>query len=93
MMAKTDLGVTQKSHCQVGLNYGAKYTVDMMTGIDLYQAVGCCYFEIAQGGDEITKLFGDDAMKTGIKSYTSHMTGKEKGIHYYKDTGTLKDDG
>ena len=36
---KTDLGVTQKSHCQVGLNYGAKYTVDMMTGIDLYQAM------------------------------------------------------
>ena len=90
---KTDLGVTQKSHCQVGLNYGAKYTVDMMTGIDLYQAMDAVILKSLKAGDEITKLFGDDAMKTGIKSYTSHMTGKEKGIHYYKDTGALKDDG
>lgn len=89
----TDLGVTQKSHCQVGLNYGAKYTVDMMTGIDLYQAMDAVILKSLKAGDEITKLFGDDAMKTGIKSYTSHMTGKEKGIHYYKDTGALKDDG
>ena len=89
----TDLGVTQKSHCQVGLNYGAKYTVDMMTGIDLYQAMDAVILKSLKAGDEITKLFGDDAMKTKIKSYTSHMTGKEKGIHYYKDTGALKDDG
>ena len=88
----SNVGVTGKSHCQVGLNYGAKYTVDTMTGIDSYSALDAVVLKSLTVGDEITKLFGNDAMKNGIKSYTSHMTGKETNIHYYKDTGALKDD-
>lgn len=88
---KTDLGVTGKSHCQVGLNYGAKYTVDTMTGIDSYQAMDAVILKSLKVGDEITKLFSNDAMKTRINSYTSHMTGKETNIHYYTGTGALDD--
>lgn len=89
----TALGVTEKSHCQVGLNYGAKYKVDAMTGIDSYTAMDAVILRSLKAGDEITKLFGNDAMKTKITSYESYMTGKQTGIHYYKDTGDLGGDG
>lgn len=89
----TALGVTEKSHCQLGLNYGAKYTVDAMTGIGTYKAMEAVILRSLKAGDEITKLFGNDAMKTKITSYESYMTGKQTGIHYYKDTGDLGGDG
>ena len=88
----TDCGVTGKSHCQVGLNYGAKYKVDAMTGIGTYKAMDAVILKSLKVNDEITTLFGNEAMKTRITSYESYMTGKETNIHYYKDTGALKDD-
>ena len=88
------LGVTQKSHCQLGLNYGAKYTVDAMTGIGTYKAMEAVILKSLQANDQLTSLFSDDTViRYNIESYTSYMTGKQTNIHYYKDTGALKDDG
>lgn len=84
----TDLGVPQKSHCQVGLNYGAKYTVDTMQGIAPYYAMPAVIPESLTVNNKINHSL----VKFGA-SYTSHMTGKQTGIHYYLNSGVLDDDG
>ena len=85
---KTDLGVTQKSHCQVGLNYGAKYTVDTMQGMTPYYAMPAVIPESLT----VNNIINHSLVKFGA-SYTSHMTGKQTGIHYYTGEGALADNG
>ena len=84
----SDLGVTGKSHCQVGLNYGAKYTVDTMQEIAPYYAIHAVIPESLTVNNKINLSL----VKLGA-SYTSHMTGKQTGIHYYLSSGVLDDDG
>lgn len=81
---KTDLGVTGKSHCQVGLNYGAKYTVDTMQGMAPYYAIHAVIPESLTVNNKINLSL----VEYGA-SYTSHMTGKQTGIHYYTSAGAL----
>lgn len=84
----TELNVSRKSHCQVGLNYGAKYTVDAMQGIAPYYAIHAVIPESLTVNNKIDLSL----VKSGA-SYTSHMTGKQTGIHYYLSSGVLDDDG
>lgn len=88
---KTDLGVTQKSHCQVGLNYGAKYTVDTMTGIPPYYAMPAVVLKSLAPNDKLKSEWFGDPLKLVVRgsSYTSYMTGKQTGIHYYTSAGAL----
>lgn len=88
---KTDLGVTQKSHCQVGLNYGAKYTVDTMQGISPYQAINAVVLKSLAPNDKLKSEWFGDPLKLVVRgsSYTSYMTGKQTGIHYYTSAGAL----
>ena len=87
----TDLGVTQKSHCQVGLNYGAKYTVDTMTGIPPYYAMPAVVLKSLAPNDKLKSEWFGDPLKLVVRdsSYTSYMTGKQTGIHYYTSAGAL----
>lgn len=84
----TELNVSRKSHCQVGLNYGAKYTVDAMQGIAPYYAIHAVIPESLTVNNKI-----DLSLVKSSASYTSHMTGKQTGIHYYLSSGVLDDDG
>lgn len=84
----TELNVSRKSHCQVGLNYGAKYTVDAMQGIAPYYAIHAVIPESLTVNNKINFSL----VKSGA-SYMSHMTGKQTGIHYYLSSGVLDDDG
>lgn len=84
----TELNVSRKSHCQVGLNYGAKYTVDAMQGIAPYYAMHAVIPESLTVNNKIDLSL----VKSGA-SYTSHMTGKQTGIHYYLSSGVLDADG
>ena len=87
----TDLGVTQESHCQVGLNYGAKYTVDTMTGIPPYHAMPAVVLKSLAPNDKLKSEWFGDPLKLVVygSSYTSYMTGKQTGIHYYTSAGAL----
>ena len=88
----TKAGVIRQSHCQVGLNYGAKYTVDTMEGMAPYHAMDNVVLKSLAQGDELEKGWFGELVVPG-ESYTSCMTGKQTGIHYYKSTGDLGGDG
>ena len=82
---RTDLGVNGKSHCQVGLNYGAKYTVNEMKGIGSYDPMRAVILKSLQPKDELKgPWFTDGTVVNQIDVYTNWMTGKESSIHYYK---------
>lgn len=82
---QTDLGVKGKSHCQVGLNYGAKYTVNEMKGIGSYDPMRAVILKSLQPKDELKgPWFTDGTVVNRIDVYTNWMTGKESSIHYYK---------
>ena len=83
------LGVNGKSHCQVGLNYGAKYTVNNMQGMDSRNAMDAVILKSLKKNDVISDA---GAIVLG-KSYTSYMTGKQTNIHYYTSEGALAGDG
>ena len=85
------LGVTQESHCQVGLNYGAKYTVNEMTGIAPHQPMPAVILKSLKAGDELTS--GDFGLVVYKSSYTGYMTGKQTDIHYYTSEGALANKG
>ena len=82
---RTDLGVTGKSHCQVGLNYGAKYTVNEMKGIGSYDPMRAVILKSLRPNDMLEgSWFNDGTVVNQIDVYTNWMTGKESSIHYYK---------
>lgn len=83
------LGVNEKSHCQVGLNYGAKYTVNNMQGMDSRNAMDAVILKSLKKNDVIS----DAGSIVPGKSYTSYMTGKQTNIHYYTSEGALAGDG
>lgn len=83
------LGVNGKSHCQVGLNYGAKYTVNNMQGMDSRNAMDAVILKSLKKNDVIS----DAGSIVPGKSYTSYMTGKQTNIHYYTSEGALAGDG
>ena len=83
------LGVNQESHCQVGLNYGAKYTVNNMQGMDSRNAMDAVILKSLKKNDVIS----DAGSIVPGKSYTSYMTGKQTNIHYYTSEGALAGDG
>lgn len=83
------LGVNEKSHCQVGLNYGAKYTVNNMQGMDSRNAMNAVILKSLKKNDVIS----DAGSIVPGKSYTSYMTGKQTNIHYYTSEGALAGDG
>lgn len=83
------LGVNGKSHCQVGLNYGAKYTVNNMQGMDSRNAMNAVILKSLKKNDVIS----DAGSIVPGKSYTSYMTGKQTNIHYYTSEGALAGDG
>lgn len=88
------LGVTGKSHCQVGLNYGAKYTVSNMKGISPYIAMEVVLLKSLTPGDSFKGWLTDATiMKFDADPYTSYMTGKQTDIHYYTSEGVLAGDG
>ena len=88
------LGVTGKSHCQVGLNYGAKYTVSNMKGISPYIAMEVVLLKSLTPGDSFKDWLADATiMKFDANPYTSYMTGKQTDIHYYTSEGVLAGDG
>ena len=88
------LGVTGKSHCQVGLNYGAKYTVSNMKGISPYIAMEVVLLKSLTPGDSFQGWLSDATiMKFNADPYTSYMTGKQTDIHYYTSEGVLAGDG
>ena len=90
----TDCGVTGKSHCQVGLNYGAKYTVNNMKGISPYIAMQVVLLKSLTPGDSFAKWLSDTTiMNFNADPYTSYMTGKQTNIHYYTSEGALAGDG
>lgn len=87
-------GVTGKSHCQVGLNYGAKYTVSNMKGISPYIAMEVVLLKSLTPGDSFKGWLTDATiMKFDADPYTSYMTGKQTDIHYYTSEGVLAGDG
>ena len=88
----TNAGVIGRSHCQVGLNYGAKYTVDTMQGLEPYYAIENVVLKSLAPGDELEEGWFGKLVVRG-ESYSSYMTGKQTGIHYYKSTGDLGGDG
>lgn len=74
-------GDPHTSFYQRGLNYGASYTVYDAKPLDdsgLYYA-GCVILQSLKVGDGL----GSDLKIEWTKSYSSHVTGKEKNIHYY----------
>lgn len=81
---QTDLGVTGKSHCQVGLNYGAKYTVNKMKGIGSYSPMKAVILKSLRPNDELERSWFTDGTVDSTGVYTNWMTGKESSIHYYK---------
>ena len=81
---RTDLGVTGKSHCQVGLNYGAKYTVNKMKGIGSYSPMKAVILKSLRPNDELERSWFTDGTVDSTGVYTNWMTGKESSIHYYK---------
>lgn len=90
------LGVTQESHCQVGLNYGAKYTVSEMTGIGLYSPMGtkgAVVLKSLKAGDKIDSSWFTNGLVVIGQSYTGYMTGKQTDVHYYTSAGALAGDG
>ena len=90
------LGVTQESHCQVGLNYGAKYTVSEMTGIGLYSPMGtkgAVVLKSLKAGDKIDSSWFTNGLVVSGQSYTGYMTGKQTDVHYYTSAGALAGDG
>lgn len=91
----TNADVIGQSHCQVGLNYGAKYTVDTMAGIAPYYAIDNVVLKSLAPGDQLKQEWFENEPKLVVRgsSYTSYMTGKQTGIHYYKSTGNLGGDG
>lgn len=90
----TNADVIGQSHCQVGLNYGAKYTVDTMAGIAPYYAIDNVVLKSLAPGDQLKQEWFENEPKLVVRgsSYTSYMTGKQTGIHYYKSTGNLGGD-
>lgn len=84
---RTDLGVKGKSHCQVGLNYGAKYTVNEMKGIGSYDPMKAVILKSLRPNDKLEGSWFTDGTVNRTEEYTNWMTGKESSIHYYK-TGT-----
>ena len=90
------LGVTQESNCQVGLNYGAKYTVSEMTGIGLYSPMGtkgAVVLKSLKAGDKIDSSWFTNGLVVIGQSYTGYMTGKQTDVHYYTSAGALAGDG
>lgn len=81
---RTDLGVNGKSHCQVGLNYGAKYTVNEMKGIGSYSPMNAVILKSLQPNDKLEGSWFTDGTVNQTEVYTNWMTGKESSIHYYK---------
>lgn len=81
---RTDLGVKGKSHCQVGLNYGAKYTVNEMKGIGSYSPMKAVILKSLRPNDELERSWFSDGTVDLTDVYTNWMTGKESSIHYYK---------
>ena len=81
---RKDLGVTGKSHCQVGLNYGAKYTVNEMKGIGSYSPMKAVILKSLRPNDELERSWFTDGTVDSTGVYTNWMTGKESSIHYYK---------
>ena len=74
-------GDPHTSFYQRGLNYGASYTVYDAKPLDdsgLYYA-GCVILQSLKVGDGL----GSSLKIEWTKSYSSHVTGKEKNIHYY----------
>ena len=89
-------GVTAKSHCQLGLNYGAKYTVSEMTGVGLYSPMGkegAVVLKSLTAGDKIDSSWFDNGLVVTGQSYTGYMTGKQTDVHYYTSVGALAGDG
>lgn len=81
---RTDLGVNGKSHCQVGLNYGAKYTVNEMKGIGSYSPMNAVILKSLRPNDKLEGSWFTDGTVNQTEVYTNWMTGKESSIHYYK---------
>ena len=81
---QTDLGVKGKSHCQVGLNYGAKYTVNEMKGVGSYSPMNAVILKSLRPNDELERSWFTDGTVDSTGVYTNWMTGKESSIHYYK---------
>ena len=81
---QTDLGVKGKSHCQVGLNYGAKYTVNEMKGIGSYSPMNAVILKSLRPNDKLEGSWFTDGTVDSTDVYTNWMTGKESSIHYYK---------
>ena len=81
---QTDLGVKGKSHCQVGLNYGAKYTVNEMKGIGSYSPMNAVILKSLRPNDMLEGSWFTDGTVDSTDVYTNWMTGKESSIHYYK---------
>lgn len=81
---RTDLRVKGKSHCQVGLNYGAKYTVNEMKGIGSYSPMNAVILKSLRPNDELEMSWFTDGTVDLTDVYTNWMTGKESSIHYYK---------
>ena len=81
---QTDLGVKGKSHCQVGLNYGAKYTVNEMKGIGSYSPMNAVILKSLRANDKLEGSWFADGTVDSTGVYTNWMTGKESSIHYYK---------
>lgn len=81
---QTDLGVKGKSHCQVGLNYGAKYTVNEMKGIGSYSPMNAVILKSLRANDKLEGSWFADGTVNRTEVYTNWMTGKESSIHYYK---------
>ena len=92
----SNVGVTGKSHCQVGLNYGAKYTVSRMTGVGLYSPMGtegAVVLKSLKAGDKIDSSWFTNGLVVSGQSYTGYMTGKQTDVHYYTGAGVLAGDG
>ena len=81
---QTDLGVKGKSHCQVGLNYGAKYTVNEMKGVGSYSPMNAVILKSLRPNDMLEGSWFTDGTVDSTDVYTNWMTGKESSIHYYK---------
>lgn len=74
-------GDPHTSFYQRGLNYGASYTVYDAKPLDDsgLDYAGCVILQSLKVGDEL----GDGSKIVWTQSYSSHVTGKEKNIHYY----------
>ena len=89
----TRFSVIGQSHCQVGLSYGAQYTVSNMQGKSPYIAMNVVLLKSLKQKDSFADWLGDPTiMRFNANPYTNYMTGKQNNIHYYYYTSTGTDE-